>query len=326
MSNLHRQVVHTEDNVGIPKTASIRKELLRRNSGLNCIAHNELLTSDNALQLISLYDVIVDASDNVATRYLVNDACVMLKKPLISGSALKWEGQVTVYNYNSGPCYRCLFPTPPPAETVTRCSDGGVIGTVTGIIGCVQAMEAIKVASRVGETLSGRLLLYDGLYGTFRTVKLRPKQPNCEICSENPKMTHLIDYPQFCGAPYSDKAEKIETSIDPTLVVDSKEYEKVFRNREKSHILLDVREEVQFNICALPNAWNIPLDNLEKRIDDVRAQSQDNLVPVYVVCRRGWDSQTAVEMLCEKGLKNIYHIEGGLVSWTAHIDPTFPTY
>ncbi|KAJ3358900.1 hypothetical protein GGF32_009911 [Allomyces javanicus] len=210
VSNIHRQVIHTEDSIGVPKTTSARKALEKTNSHVRYVEHNLLLDASNALDTLRPYDMIVDCTDNVPTRYLLNDACVLLGKPLVSGSALRFDGQLTVYHYRGGPCYRCLFPTPPPPETVTNCDDGGVLGPVTGMLGSLQALEVLKIVALGESAFAGRMLLVDGLAGAFRTVKLRGRQKTCAVCGDEPTIKELVDYVQFCGARPDDKTKPVK--------------------------------------------------------------------------------------------------------------------
>ncbi|KAJ3364771.1 hypothetical protein GGF31_008917 [Allomyces arbusculus] len=210
VSNIHRQVIHTEESIGIAKTTSARKALEKTNSHVRYVEHNLLLDASNALDTLRPYDIIVDCTDNVPTRYLLNDACVLLGKPLVSGSALRFDGQLTVYHYRDGPCYRCLFPTPPPPETVTNCDDGGVLGPVTGMLGSLQALEVLKMVALGESAFAGRMLLVDGLAGAFRTVKLRGRQKACAVCGDEPTIKKLVDYVQFCGARPDDKTKPVK--------------------------------------------------------------------------------------------------------------------
>jgi adenylyltransferase and sulfurtransferase len=274
------------------------------------------------MEILKHYDVIVDATDNVATRYLLNDACVLLKKPLVSGSALMFEGQLTVYNYNNGPCYRCIFPKPPPPETVMNCGDGGVIGAVTGTIGSLQAMEVLKIIHlNKDEVLSGQLLLYDGLSCSFRKIKLRGRKENCEVCGNAPSITELIDYEQFCGMKASDKDSGLKLlSEDERISVQN------FRKLNQEHMLIDVRSEAEFEICKLENSHNIPIKQLLSSKIDVDLMNRLKHEDVYVVCRRGNDSQIAVRYLQEKLDIKSKDIIGGLHAWTKEIDENFPIY
>lgn len=250
-SNLQRQIIHDECKLGTSKAESAKESINRLNSSVNVQVYNEFISSHNIMQIIESYSIVVDASDNVPTRYLLNDAAVLAGKVLVSGSALQWEGQLTIYNHNNSPCYRCLFPVPPPSETVTNCADGGVLGVIPGIIGCLQALEVIKIIIGQEPAYSGKLLLMDGLSGSFRSVKLRSKQSNCVVCGDNPSLTTILeDYPQFCGSSVVDKLPTINIIPDSDRITVF-EYEEVKNN---SHFLLDVRESMQFDICSLPNA------------------------------------------------------------------------
>ncbi|XP_043119713.1 adenylyltransferase and sulfurtransferase MOCS3 isoform X2 [Puntigrus tetrazona] len=209
LSNLHRQVLHTELTQGQPKALSAAQTIRRLNSTVDCVPYHLQLSRENATQLIRQYDIVADCSDNVPTRYLVNDACVLTGKPLVSASALRMEGQLTVYNYRGGPCYRCLYPKPPPPETVTNCSDGGVLGVVPGIMGCLQALEVLKIASGQRSSFEKQLLMFDGQEGRFRSIRLRPKQAECAVCGETPTVTELQDYEQLCGSAATDKCRRL---------------------------------------------------------------------------------------------------------------------
>ena len=341
LNNLHRQILHTESRVGVCKATSAVQSCHQLNSKVKCVPYHVALNSSNAMDIINEYDIVLDASDNVATRYLLNDACVLAGKPLVSGSALRFEGQLTVYNYEGGPCYRCLYPKPPPPETVTNCSDGGVLGAVPGAIGVLQAIEAMKIALKrpASDTMSQRMLLFDALAATFRTIKLRPKQANCVVCGENPSIKQLIDYEQFCGAKATDKSKQLKLLPDEDRIT-VHEY-KNFISEGKPHVLIDVRVPVQVRICQLPNSSNIPLDDFKLRLDATinRIKSEiDNVmgklpegskVPLVLLCKQGNDSQEATVILKEK-LKDfpvsVKDIKGGLKAWANEVDDTFPVY
>ncbi|EDO48528.1 predicted protein, partial [Nematostella vectensis] len=332
-SNLHRQVLHTEDRVEVPKVESAKQTLLRLNSDAQYNTHCLQLNSVNALDIINKYDVIVDATDNVATRYLLNDACVLAKKPLVSGSALRLEGQLVVYNHDNGPCYRCLFPTPPPPETVGNCSDNGVLGAVPGIIGTLQAIEVIKIITSGKSSFSRKMLVYDAMDSRFLQVKLRPKQQTCSVCGDSPTIHTLIDYEQFCGTAATDKSKPISI-LERENRISVQEYSSIL-DCKQPHILLDVREPVELDICALPDTLNIPLRRLSSKYHiNQLAQNIDQLsnhtstgdpVNVYVVCRLGNDSQKAVQILQQKRIV-FKDIIGGLAAWARKIDNTFPVY
>lgn len=318
---MHRQLLHTEEAIGTSKVESIKNFIAKLNSDINVLAHHTLINSSNALEIFKDYDLIVDASDNVATRYLLNDASVLLKKTLISGSALQLEGQLTVYNYQNGPCYRCIFPQPPPKETVMNCGDGGVLGAVTSVIGSLQSMEVIKCILNQENVMSGKLLLYDAASCAFRTIKLRQRRINCEVCGDEPTIKKLIDYEQFCGMAASDKDSSLKLlKHDERITVE--EYSKI----KTSHLLIDVRSANEFEICKLENSFNVPIkqllaDKIEEGLKE-RMRKED----VFVVCRRGNDSQLAVQHLAANlGIKS-RDLLGGLHAWTKKIDETFPIY
>ncbi|XP_008275081.1 adenylyltransferase and sulfurtransferase MOCS3 [Stegastes partitus] len=341
LSNLHRQVLHGEENQGQAKALSAANAVKRLNSTVECIPYHLQLSSDNAVQLIQQYDIVADCSDNVPTRYLVNDACVLSGKPLVSASALRMEGQLTVYNYRGGPCYRCLYPLPPPPETVTNCSDGGVLGVVPGIMGCFQALEVLKIASGHGSSCGQQLVMFDAQDARFRSIKLRPKQPGCAVCGENPSVTQLVDYEAFCGSAATDKCLKLNLlSKDQRITV--QDYKSIMDDAGP-HLLLDVRPLVEVDICHLPSSLNIPLSSLQERksehlqllqerISELKQQmAGDCRPPVYVICKQGNDSQKAVQVLDKMSGSEVDNIavkdiSGGLMAWAKRIDPTFPQY
>ncbi|XP_056152470.1 adenylyltransferase and sulfurtransferase MOCS3 [Lampris incognitus] len=340
LSNLHRQVLHGERSQGQSKALSAASAVRRLNSTVECIPYQLQLTSENALQLIQQYDIVADCSDNVPTRYLVNDACVLTGTPLVSASALRMEGQLSVYNYRGGPCYRCLYPVPPPAETVTNCSDGGVLGVVPGIMGCFQALEVLKIASGRGSSCSQQLVMFDAQDTRFRSIKLRPKQAGCAVCGENPTVTQLVDYETFCGSAATDKCRRL-TLLSKDQRISVQDYKSIVDD-EISHLLLDVRPLVEVDICHLPFSLNIPLSCLEKgsehiqllkeRVTQLKQQMAGDCQPtVYVICKMGNDSQKAVHVLekmsgSEMDNITVKDIIGGLMAWAKKIDPTFPQY
>ncbi|XP_051724305.1 adenylyltransferase and sulfurtransferase MOCS3 [Ctenopharyngodon idella] len=341
LSNLHRQVLHSELTQGQPKALSAAQAISRLNSTVQCVPYHLQLSRENAIQLIQQYDIVADCSDNVPTRYLVNDACVLTRKPLVSASALRMEGQLTVYNYRGGPCYRCLYPSPPPPETVTNCSDGGVLGVVPGIMGCLQALEVLKIASGQGSSFEQQLLMFDGQEGRFRSIRLRPRQAECAVCGETPTVTELQDYEQFCGSAATDKCRRLNL-LTKEQRVSVQEYRAIL-DSSTPHLLLDVRPKVEVDICHLSTSINIPLASLEDKkaehitllkdtISNLKQQMNiKSQVPVFVVCKLGNDSQKAVQLL-EKmsGLEiepiTVKDISGGLMSWAKNIDRSFPQY
>lgn len=338
LNNMHRQIIHTEDFIGRPKVKSAAASCRAVNSTVNVVEHHEALRTSNALEIFSQYDVIVDATDNAPSRYMISDCCVVLGKPLVSGAALGLEGQLTVYNHDGGPCYRCLFPTPPPLTACQRCADSGVLGVVPGIIGCLQALEAIKIASAVGEPLSGRMLLFDGLAARLRIVKIRGRSPQCKVCGENATFTKQqfreFDYEKFTQSPLSPSPLKLNL-LQADSRISSKEYHDRVVNGE-AHILVDVRPAHHFEIVSLPKSLNIPLSSLEARLSEISSSlreeeerkgvGSDLSAQLYVVCRRGNDSQRAVQYLHKMGFTSARDIVGGLESWAKDVDPNFPTY
>ncbi|KAJ3325825.1 Molybdenum cofactor synthesis protein 3, partial [Gonapodya sp. JEL0774] len=278
------------------------------------------------------YDIILDCSDNPPTRYLLNDACVLAAKPLVSGAALRFEGQLTIYNHNGSPCYRCVFPAPPPADTVTSCGDGGVFGPVTGLIGTLQALEALKLAAGIDPSYAGKLLMLDSLSGIFRTIKLRSKRKDCVACGEGATLTDLsTDYEMWCGMRADDKAKSLTVlSVEDRILPE--DYLKL-RTAGLPHVLLDTRPLVQIKISALENSLNIPIEDLESRLSEVQDAAGDSSapggrLPIYCICRRGNDSQLAVQLIRQKILGGgvVKDIVGGFEAWRRRVDPEWPEY
>ncbi|CAH1398974.1 unnamed protein product [Nezara viridula] len=330
-NNLHRQLLHQENSIGTSKVRSAAQALRSINSHIKVDEYPVQLNSLNAIQIMQSYSVVIDASDNPSTRYLVNDACIMTKLPLVSGSAVGMEGQLTVYNYKGGPCYRCLFPDPPPPNTVSNCGDAGVLGPVPGVIGTMQALQAIHILLESEGVLSSKLLLFDGADTKFRTVKLRGKSAGCVVCGENPTITRLIDYEQFCGAPANDKHAAVNL-LKPEERITVSELRTALKEKGKP-VVIDVRSKTEFDICRLPGSVNIPLADIEKQsaqntLKSVISKSPNPNEPVYVICRRGNDSQKAVKKLRELMLLNqdFFDVRGGLHAWARDIDHTFPIY
>ncbi|KAL2944767.1 Adenylyltransferase and sulfurtransferase MOCS3 [Bienertia sinuspersici] len=309
LNNMHRQVIHTEAYIGKSKVESAAAACRSINSTIEVIEYREALRTSNALEIFSKYDLIIDATDNVPSRYMINDCCVVLKKPLVSGAALGLEGQLTVYNYKGGPCYRCLFPAPPPMTACQRCADSGVLGVVPGVIGTLQALEAIKIASDVGEPLSGRMLIFDALSGRIRVVKIRGQSPQCEACGEKsaftPEKFRDFDYEKFTQFSLSTL-----NLISEDSRISCKEYNEKISNGE-AHVLIDVRPAHHFDIISLPNSLNIPLSSLDSRLSEVSAALKEEEARkgvtgacIYTVCRRGNDSQRAVDLLHKHGFNS----------------------
>ncbi|XP_055389065.1 adenylyltransferase and sulfurtransferase MOCS3 [Condylostylus longicornis] len=328
MNNIHRQTLYEPNDIGISKVEISKRKILEINPLCKVVTYHCQLHSNNAVNIIEKYDIVLDCTDNVATRYLLNDACVLLKKPLVSASALKLEGQLTVYNYKEGPCYRCLFPKPPPPETVTNCSDGGILGCVTGIMGSLQALEAFKIILNFSDILSGRLLLFDASTSTSRNVKLRGKNPKCSVCSKCPEIIDLIDYEQFCGMKASDKDYALNV-LDHQERMTVEQYKSDFVDTKKDHLLIDVRSPIEYEFCKIPNSMNIPLKYIleDKFLELIKTYANAGS-DVIIVCRRGNDSQLAVRHLSEK-LRTLAFpkdIIGGLYAWQHKVDKTFPIY
>jgi adenylyltransferase and sulfurtransferase len=316
-SNLQRQIAHAEQNVGLAKTSSAKLQIQQLNSNIVVKEFNLLLDSTNAIEIIEKFDVVCDCSDNVATRYLLNDACVLLNKPLVSGGALRMDGQLTVYHYKDGPCYRCLFPSPPSPSSVTNCNEGGVLGAITGIIGSIQALEVLKIIVGLEPAYGKAMLLLDGLEGTFRTIKIRKRNPNCAACGLNPTIQSLIDYVLFCGSKADDKVQNLKI-LDDDHRISVQEYNYMTKT---DHILLDVRPDNEYEICNLKPNVHIPLKQLKDHIDEIQSWK----VPIYVVCKHGNDSQLAVQELEQFGIES-KDIRGGLDEWAVLIDSAFPRY
>ncbi|XP_045456258.1 adenylyltransferase and sulfurtransferase MOCS3 [Melitaea cinxia] len=342
VTNIHRQILHGESDQNISKVESAANSLRSINSTIKVVPYNMELTPSNALELAAKYDIILDCTDNVPTRYMLNDVSVLNKMPLISGSALKMEGQLTVYGYRAernpnekdstyrGSCYRCVFPTPPPAAAVGSCSTTGVAGPVPGAIGTLQALEAIKLI--VGKThdslLVGRMLLFDGEDMSFRNVKLRGRNPECDICSENPKITKLLDYEVVCRMQSKEKDLNLHI-LPPKNRISATQLADTLRQTNK-HLLVDVRSESEFDMCKLDGAVNYPLEKLHRNnLDELLRQTQ-NFISVTFICRRGNDSQIAakkvLDLLEDEHKEKITDLTGGLHAWSKYVDGEFPVY
>ncbi|VVA25592.1 PREDICTED: adenylyltransferase [Prunus dulcis] len=338
LNNMHRQIIHTEGFIGQPKVRSAATACRSINSTIQVVEYQEPLRTSNALEILSKYDIIVDATDNAPSRYMISDCCVVLGKPLVSGAAVGLEGQLTVFNYNDGPCYRCLFPTPPPATACQRCSDSGVLGVVPGVIGCLQALEAIKIASEIGEALSERMLLFDALSGRIRIVKIRGRSLQCVACGENAPFSKQqfqeFDYEKFTQSPLTPLPLKLKL-LQADSRINTKEYKEKLVSGE-AHVLIDVRPEHHFKIVSLPNSLNIPLPSLESRLPEISSALKEKEEHqgtdsgsggrLYVICRRGNDSQRAVQFLHKMGFTSARDIIGGLEGWAHDVDPNVPTY
>jgi adenylyltransferase/sulfurtransferase len=314
LTNLQRQILHSTESVGRPKLESAKNRLQALNPEVQIELHETRLTSENALDILRNYDVIVDGTDNFPTRYLVNDACVLLGKPNAYGSIFRFEGQASVFGMPDGPCYRCLYPEPPPPGLVPSCAEGGVLGILPGIIGVIQATETVKLLLGIGEPLVGRLLLFDALQMSFKTLKLR-KDPDCPICSERRTIHRLVDYDQFCGiAPELPQAQDSGLEIEPAEL-------KALLDRQEPLYLLDVREPHEWQICRIPGAHLIPLGQLPSRLNQLNAADD-----IVAYCRSGVRSGKAVDLLRKSGFRRVKNLSGGILAWSDKVDPTVPKY
>ncbi len=313
-SNLQRQIIHGTSTLGIRKTESAKMRLRDLNPHIDIATYDVQITSDNAFDLIRPYDVIVDGTDNFPTRYLTNDACVMLGKPNVYGSIFRFEGQATVFSpKHGGPCYRCLYPEPPPPGLVPSCAEGGVLGVLPGVVGTIQATEAIKLLTGIGEPLIGRLLLYDALAMRFRELKLR-RNPDCPVCGDHPTVTELIDYQQFCGISPEEAHRDATIEITPAEVAD-------WLHSDNPPFLLDVREPNEWEICHIPGAVRISVNELAERMNEL-----DSAVEMVVYCRSGVRSARAVELLRQAGFRKVKNMAGGILRWSDEVDPSVPKY
>jgi adenylyltransferase/sulfurtransferase len=313
-SNLQRQVTFTTADVGKPKSEAAKARLSALNPAIEIVSYETRLTSENALDLFRDYDIIVDGTDNFPTRFLVNDACILLGKPNVYGSIFRFEGQATVFGYPDGPCYRCLYPEPPPPGLVPSCAEGGVLGVLPGIVGSIQAMETIKLILGTGEPLVGRLLLFDALAMRFRELKLRKNQ-DCPMCGSHRTITKLIDYEEFCGI----RGEEAPAMTDGIPEITATEL-KARQDRGDKLFILDVREPHEFQICNL-NGKLIPLGELPRRVNEL-----DSSVEMVVHCRSGKRSADAIHFLQTAGFKKLLNLKGGVLAWADEVDPRMPKY
>ncbi|RBQ28694.1 molybdopterin-synthase adenylyltransferase MoeB [Aliarcobacter vitoriensis] len=312
-SNLQRQIIHTTKDIGRPKISSANDRIKGINPNVKVVSYNAKLTSQNSLAIIKDFDVVVDGTDNFQTRYLINDSCVILGKPFVYGSIFRFEGQISVFNAYGGPCYRCLYPEPPPVGLVPSCAEGGVIGVLPGIIGTIQANETIKLILGIGEVLKGRLLTFDALDMRFRELKLA-KDKSCPVCSEHPVITELIDYEEFCGLKAPD--EKI--AIEEISAIDLKN----LINEKRAVQLIDIRQPHELQIGKIEGSKGIPFGSLVRRKEEL-----DSSKKVVVICKIGLLSAEVIRQLKEAGYEGeIYSLKGGITSWANDIDYTMARY
>jgi sulfur-carrier protein adenylyltransferase/sulfurtransferase len=321
-TNLQRQVIHATADVGRKKLDSAAEKMQAINPHVHITKHEVALSSENALDILKDYDLVVDGTDNFPTRYLVNDACVLLNKPNVYGSIFRFEGQATVFAYEGGPCYRCLYPEPPPPGLVPSCAEGGVLGILPGTIGLIQATEAVKLILGIGEPLVGRLLLYDALAMRFRELKLR-KNPECPICGEHRTITQLIDYHQFCGVPQPSAqggpAPAEETKVNEGEIDVTELKQKM--DRGDNFVLIDVREPHEYKICSIPGARLIPLGEFPRHVGEF-----DPNADIVIHCRSGMRSAKACAVLRQAGFQHVRNVVGGILAWSDKVDPSVPKY
>jgi len=313
-SNLQRQIAHGTSTVGRSKLWSLGTRLRDLNPHVTVEEHEFRLDRTNAMELVRRYDVVVDGTDNFATRYLVNDACVLAGKPNVYGSILRFEGQASVFDATRGPCYRCVFPQPPPPGVVPSCAEAGVLGVLPGVIGSIQATETIKLLLGSGDSLIGRLLLYDALEMSFRELRLR-KDPTCPICGEHPSIHELIDYEQFCGtapAHVAAGAEPLEISVKELAE---------WRSRGEDLLLVDVREPFELQLARFPDAKHVPLAMVPSRLAELPADRM-----LVLACHKGVRSMRALEFLQSKGYTRLRNLQGGIDAWSREVDPAVPRY
>jgi adenylyltransferase/sulfurtransferase len=315
-TNLQRQVIHFTSDVGRKKLDSAAEKMLAINPYLKITRHEVALSSENALDILKDYDLVVDGTDNFPTRYLVNDACVLLGKPNVYGSIFRFEGQATVFAYEGGPCYRCLYPEPPPPGLVPSCAEGGVLGILPGTIGLIQATEAVKLILGIGEPLVGRLMLYDALAMKFRELKLR-KNPECPACGEHRTITKLIDYQQFCGIPQQAPKEENKVADGEIEVTEVK----AMMDRGEKFVLIDVREPHEYQICSIPGAKLVPLGEVGQRLGEF-----DKSADIVIHCRSGVRSARACGVLKAAGFQHVRNMKGGILAWSDQVDPSVPKY
>jgi len=313
-SNLQRQVIHGQSDIGRSKAQSARDSIREINPLIDVVLHEQRLDSSNVMEIFAGYDLIVDGTDNFATRYLVNDACVLLGKPYVWGSIYRFDGQASVFWAEHGPCYRCLYPEPPPPGMVPSCAEGGVLGVLCASIGSIQTTEAIKLLTGIGEPLVGRLMIYDALEMTYRTLRVR-KDPECPLCGKNPTITELIDYDAFCGV-VSEEAQRAASGSTVTAA----ELKQMFDDGER-FLLVDVREPAEYEIVRIPGSVLIPKGELAGRLSEL---PQDR--PVVLYCKTGVRSAEALAMLKSAGFATATHVQGGVTAWAQQVDRSLPIY
>ncbi len=315
LTNLQRQILFGTSDIGRPKIEAATDRLRNLNSDIEIDRFETRLTSENALDIMKDYDIVVDGTDNFPTRYLVNDACVILGKPNVYGSIFRFEGQITIFGAPGGPCYRCLYPEPPPPGLVPSCAEGGVLGVLPGIVGAIQAAETLKLIIGKGEPLIGRLLLFDALAMRFRELRLR-KDPKCPVCGEHPTITKLIDYEQFCGIRGEESVSPAQSTVPEIAPRELKSR----LDHGDDLFILDVREPHEYQICNI-GGHLIPLGDLSRRVNEL-----DSSREIVAHCRSGKRSAEAVEFLRSAGFRKVLNLKGGILAWSDEVDPTVPKY
>jgi sulfur-carrier protein adenylyltransferase/sulfurtransferase len=317
-TNLHRQVIHGTKDVGRLKVESAKETIADINPNVKVVAYNMPLRRETALDVVKEYDIVVDGTDNFQTRYLTNDACVFLKKPNVYASIFRFDGQATVFDPRNpdSPCYRCLYPEPPPPGEVPSCAEGGVLGILPGLVGLIQATEAIKLIIGKGEPLTGRLLLFNALDMTFDAVRIR-RNPKCPVCGDNPTIKELIDYDQFCGVG---RGQEEAASANGSAEISVKELSEKLKRKDR-FVLLDVREPHEYQIGRIPGSRLIPLGEVA-----ARAKELDTADDIVVHCKSGMRSAKAIQVLKQLGFKKLKNVKGGILAWSDEIDPSVPKY
>jgi molybdopterin/thiamine biosynthesis adenylyltransferase/rhodanese-related sulfurtransferase len=316
-SNLQRQIIHGQSDIGKSKAESARETISEINPLVHVVVHNEQLSNDNVMDIFAQYDLIVDGTDNFATRYMVNDAAVLLGKPYVWGSIFRFDGQASVFWAEHGPCYRCLYPEPPPPGMVPSCAEGGVLGVLCASIGSIQVTEAIKLLTGIGEPLVGRLMVYDALEMSYRTIKVR-KDPNCPLCGEHPTQTALLeDYEDFCGAVSDEAADAARGSTITATEL------KEWQDAGKEFFLVDVREPAEFEIIRIPGSTLIPKGDILNG-SALATLPQDKQIVLH--CKSGVRSAEALAAIKAAGFRDAVHVQGGVLAWQAQVDPSLPTY
>ena len=318
VSNLQRQILYDVNDIGQSKAIAARKKMEAMNPHIEVSVYQVPLKSDNAMGIAKDYHLIIDGTDNFPTRYLVNDLCVITGKKNVFGSIFRFDGQLTVFDGKNGPCYRCLYPDPPPPGMVPSCAEGGVLGILPGMVGVMQASETIKALTQTGKSMVGRLILFDALTMKFREVKIK-KNPECPVCSENPSITQLIDYEEFCGMKVLEDSESNSESAQNEIT--SGELKQMMDTQKDSFFLLDVRSSQEWDICHIENSTLIPLPDLSSHMNEVPQDKK-----VITICHTGRRSLTALNLLKDVGISNVQSLKGGVEEWATKIDPNMARY